>query len=76
MSQITLKDEEKKCLKPFIDHLETARTAFAEASRMIRDCDAALWKKIRKLWPDAVQIDHPADGKWTITVCKKPSTKD
>ena len=66
--KIKLTIEEKELLVPIFNDLDIARASFREASRLIMTIEKALWMEVRSINGGAINVSHPDDGDWEITV--------
>ena len=66
--KIKLSTEEKELIIPIFNDLDIARASFREASRMIMEIEKALWAEVRRINKGAINVSHPDDGDWEITV--------
>lgn len=66
--KIKLSTGEKELIIPIFNDLDIARASFREASRMIMEIEKALWAEVRRINKGAINVSHPDDGDWEITV--------
>ena len=67
--RVILTDDEKECLKPCVDKLQTAEEAFERSSEMMKQSRRKMWERVHEIHPEGTTFDCPPDGDWWIDIC-------
>ena len=68
--RVILTDDEKECLKPCVDKLQTAEEAFERSSEMMKQSRRKMWERLHEIHPEGTNFSYPPEGDWWIDICE------